>query len=152
MALSTIREKIKSLLEAISSVGTVYDYKRYCKDWTTYKTLFTEDDKVNTWEIQRVSGEAFVHGTNAVNRRRHNFIIRGFYAVDDSGASEKTLDNIIEDIIDKLRNYPTMDATAEKISFSPDEPMTWTVSYGNLGSVLCHIVEIALTVQEYETF
>ncbi len=152
MSLATIRTKIKTLLESISSVGTVYDYKRYAKDWATYKTLFTEDDKVNTWEIQRDSGSAWAEATNQVNRRRHVFTIRGFYAVSDSGSSEKTIDNMLEDIIDKLRGYADLDATAERVSFDPNDPMTWTTTYNYLGPVLCHVVEIYFMVQEYTTF
>ena len=119
---------------------------------SVYDDFVVESDKVDVWEIQRDSGLAWAEATNSVNRRRHYFIIRGFYAVDDSGSSEKTIDNIIEDIIDSLRDYPALDSTAERVSFDPNDPMTWTSTYGYLGPVLCHIIEINFMVQEYTTF
>lgn len=152
MSLSTVRAELKTILESITSVGTVHDYKRYTHDWASYKTLFVENSKVNTWEIVRDNVDAWVEASNSVNRRRHYFTIRGFYAINDENASEKTFQNIVEDIIDELRDKPTLNDKAEKISFDKDDPLTAVFSTDFLGAVLCHIVEIKINILEYTTF
>jgi len=152
MSLSTVRTEIKTILLTISNVGQVHDYKRYTHSWDDYKDLFVENSKVNTWEIVRESFESFVEASNNVNRTRHNFTIRGFYSVQDKTASEKTFQDIVEDIRVTFRNKPKLNNKAELVFFSPDRPFSGVFRYDYLGAVLCHIVEINLTIQEYETF
>ena len=152
MSLSTIRTEIKTILETISNVDNVHDYKRYTHSWADYKELFVENSKVNTWEIVRESFESFVEASNNVNRTRHNFVIRGFYAVQDETASEKIFQDIVEEIRVIFRDKPRLNDKAELVFFSPDNPFTGAFSYDYLGAVLCHIAELRLTIQEYETF
>ena len=145
MSLSTVRTKIKTLMEAVTGIGTVYDYKRYVNDWETYKNLFVKDSKVNTWEIQRTTGESESYGgSGGRENRTHNFIIRGFYAIDDKLASEKTFQDLTDLVVTAFRDQPTLSGIANIVNF----PITWTFSDGKLGDVLVHIVEINLSVEE----
>ena len=143
MSLSTIRSKIKTKLEALTDVKNVYDYKRYCNDWATYQDLFVKGEKVNTWEIERISFEAIGHGAPGdVEDKIHNFIIRGFYSVLDSLATEKTFQDIVESIVSNFIADPTLGGTANRVHY----PLTGELKIGKLGGVLCHIVEIHITV------
>lgn len=145
MSLSIIRTKIKTKLEAISTVKSVYDFRRYCNDWATYQDLFVKDDRVNTWEIERVSFSAVGHGGSGdVEDKTHNFIIRGFYSVLDSLATEKTFQDIVESIVSDFINDPTLGGTAKQVHY----PITGELRIGKLGSVLCHIAELHFSVTD----
>ena len=149
MSLSTVRTKIKTMVEAVPGIGTVYDYKRYVNAWDTYKDLFVKSDKVNTWEIQRDEFSIDPHGgSGGVADEPHEFVIRGFYAVNDKLASEKTFQDLAQLVAQAFRDKPTLDGVANIVNF----PVTGTFSAGKLGDVLCHIVEIKLSVEERTLF
>ena len=149
MSLSLVRTQIKTLIELASGIGTVYDYKRFVNHWESYKDLFIKDSKVNTWEIQRVTGDSDPYGGSGGREdRTHNFIIRGFYALSDELASEKTFQDLTDLVINEFRSQPTLNGVANIVNF----PITWTFSEGKLGDVLCHIVEINLSVAERIVF
>lgn len=152
MSLSTIRSKIKTEIEEVitSSIGTVYDYKRYCNELSVYKDLFIRGNKVNTWEIERESFSRTEHGgSGGIEVPTHNFIIRGFYALDDSLGSDKTFqDSYVEPICQKFMNNPTLDGVCDVINM----PITGNITMKSLGNILCHMVEIHLSITERRIF
>lgn len=152
MSLSTIRSQIKTLIEQVitSSLGTVYDYKRYCNELSSYKDLFIRGNKVNTWEIEREAFSRTEHGgSGGIEVPTHNFIIRGFYALDDSAGSDKVFqDSYVEPICQKFMNNPTLNGTCDIIVM----PVTGNISIKRLGDVLCHMVEIRISVTERRIF
>ena len=152
MSLSTIRSQIKTEIEAIvtSSLGTVYDYKRYCNDWTVYKTLFIRGTKVHTWEIERTGFSRIEKGgAGGVEFITHDFVLRGFYAIDDSLASDKVFqDDYVELISRRFMNNPTLGGVADIINL----PVTGSIDKGMLGEVLVHVATINLSVTERRIF
>jgi len=152
MSLSIIRSKIKTEIEEVitSSIGTVYDYRRYCNDLATYKDLFIRNAKVNTWEIERESFSRTEHGgSGGIEVPTHNFIIRGFYAVDDSLESDKVFqDSYVEPICQKFMNNPTLDGVCDIILM----PVTGVINIDRLGGILVHKVEIRISITERRIF
>ena len=152
MSLSTIRSKIKTEIEEVitSSIGTVYDYKRFSNDLVTYKDLFIRGSKVNTWEIERNSFSKTVHGGDRGKEDSiHNFTIRGFYSFDDSAGSDKVFqDSYVEVICQKFTENPTLDGIADIVNM----PITGTITMGKLGDVLVHICEIQLSIMGRRLF
>lgn len=148
MSLSTVRTEIKTILEALDGIENVYDYKRYCKDWKTYKNLFKKGYQINTWEITRPSFEYIVHGSDSCQRKTHNFLIRGFRALDDSLASEKTFQDLVEIVANSFRDKPKLNNTAEVVNV----PIVGRTFEDFLGSVLCHVCEIEVNIREREVF
>lgn len=145
MSLVLIRTQIKTKLEAVSGVENVYDYKRYCNDLATYKDLFVKDSKVNTWEIIRNSFEKSARGGSGdVEDSTHYFTIRGFYSAYDEYATEKTFQDLVEDICASFMNDPTLGGKARIVNM----PISGEFSTGMLGVVLCHIVEIKISFQD----
>ena len=152
MSLSTIRTQIKVLIGQIitASIGTVYDYKRYCNNLATYSDLFVRGAKVNTWEIER---EGFSRdergGDSGVERITHAFVVRGYYALDDANASDKVFqDSYVEPIATKFMDNPTLDGVVEIINM----PVTGNISTVMFGGVLCHSAEIRLSITERRIF
>ncbi len=145
MSLSLIRSQIKFKLEAISGVEKVYDFKRFCSDWTTYKDLFIKDSKVNTWEIERKSFSKMPRGGSGdVEDTVHDFIIRGFYSFYDALATEKTFQELVETICADFIDDPTLGGKAKMVHV----PITGTFTTAMLGNVLCHVVEINIAIED----
>lgn len=148
MSIDTIRLKIKNLLLTIDGIGRVYDYKRYSADWGSYKELFIKDSKVNEWEVQRIGFQIQPRGSQAVQGKvkdtLHDLVIRGFYAFTDVPSSEKTFDTLIDSVTNLFIANQDLDGTCEIINI----PVVGTIVFGHLGSVLCHVVDIKLSVRE----
>jgi len=146
MSLSLIRDQIKAILLATSGVGTkVHDYERYAKTWEEYLAFFKSDGLIKGWTITRTSTPE-VKSTTTTNMRTHTFLIRGYFSLDDSAATEKTFQNIIEAIATAFRVKPTLNGKA----FDSEPLQVDTVGMVMFGSVLCHFCELRLLVQEEE--
>lgn len=145
MSLTTIRTQIKTLIEAVSGIGNVYDYERYCNDWATYKDIFVKNDKVNTWDIKRERFSSSSHGgSGGVTDRTFDFAIRGFYALNDALASEKTFQDLTDLVLAKFENNPDLNGIAHIVH----QPIIGDFSIGKLGDVLVHIVTIHLSIDD----
>ena len=148
MSLSTVRAEMKSVLEAVTGAGTILDYERYSKEWSTYKDLFKSGDHINFIEILRPSFERDVHGSDSTERVTHNFVLKGAYSLSDDNASEKTFQDLVEAYCQAFRNIPTLNSTAEVVQY----PVIGRIITGMFGSVLCHICEIEISIRERIVF
>lgn len=146
MSLSTIRAKIKAILEEVTDVGSkVYDYERWAKTWQEYLELFKSNGIIKGWTITRRATPE-ISKTPSSNVRTHTFIIHGFYSLDDSAASETTFQDIIENIATAFRSEITLGGTA----FDCSPLQVDSVGAVMFGGVLCHFCELRLLVQEEE--
>ena len=147
MAYSTILAKIKTLLLAVTGVGTkVYDFEQ-CDvgDWNNYLTLFKEGSLIKGWEITRI-GAPEVEDSPSANLRTHQIVIRGFYSLNNASASEKTFQDLIEAICTAFRaKAPDLEGTA----FMLAAPSVSVIENRMFGEVLCHFCEIRLDVTEH---
>ena len=156
MSLDAIRTQVKTTIETVSGIGKVYDYERYTHDWKQYNRLFTKNDKLNTWQIERPTFTRWIEATSGastgVERVVHHLVIRGFYALNDELESEKTFQDLMEAVTQVFRSDATLNSTAETIIESRSMPMTGTIYKDFLGAVLCHIGEINISIQEKVVF
>ena len=139
---------MKSILEAVTGVGTVHDYERYSKDWATYKDLFKSGDHINFIEILRPSFERDIQGSDSTERVTHNFTLRCAYSLSDELASEKTFQDLVEAYCTAFRDKPDLQDAAEVVEY----PIRGRISNGMFGSVLCHIAEIEISIRERNVF
>ena len=145
MSIQSIRSKIKTLLKAVTDIGQVYDYKRYSNEWASYKELFVKDSRVHVWEIERLDFSVLAHGgTGKVKDTMHNCVLRGFYGFNDQLATSKTFDTLIDSITDVFIQKPDLSGQAKIVHI----PIVGKIQMGFLGQVLCHIVEINLSIEE----
>lgn len=146
MSLSLIRTEIKTILSGVSAVGTkVHEYERYAKTWEDYLAFFKSDGLIKGWTITRTSTSE-AKSTTTTNMRTHTFLIRGYFSLDDTAATELTFQDIIEDIATAFRTNPRLNGKA----FDCDPLQVDMVGLVMFGSVLCHFCELRLLVQEEE--
>jgi hypothetical protein len=150
MSLTTIRTKIKTYIQtATGLVSSVYDYRRISSDIKQRHSLFKENEMIHTWDITRVGFER-QHGAGhgGVVTITHDFLIRGFYGLNDTLATEKTFADIVDLVCVQFENNPTLDGEAQIIN----NPIVGTQSEEMFASVLCHKAEIKLLIQQRRTF
>ncbi len=142
MSDATIRASIKTLMLAVTGIGVVHDYSRWTDDEKTFEDHYqaVANQPLHGWEITR-EGFQTVRLAGDKYKVTHDYVIRGFYALKDSTASEKVfnlvVDAVNQKIIDtKLTN--TEGKTLPRIKIDPVE----------IGDTLCHRAEVRLSVTE----
>ena len=150
MTLAAIRTKIATNIKTATGLNsTVYEYKRYSADFDSYKTLFKENDIIHTWDIDRIHVSKTQHGGHGGQEDTvHTFVLRGFYRLNDSLASEKTFNGIVEDIMEDFIEDIQLGDTATTIEF----PIEADITNVMFAYVLCHKAEITINVQERRIF
>lgn len=109
---ATIRAAILAKLGGVADIGVVNDYERYSKDQSAlqaqYVATIAGAKQLRGWNIRRTkTAENFsvFCGPQPVT---HTWDLRGYMALDDSAATEKTFDNLIEAIRDAFRADETL--------------------------------------------
>ncbi len=146
MSESTLRAELKTLMEGITGVGMVHDYDRWTKDWKDFVALFKKPGTKNIlgWEITR-SGFTIERMTANKFKMFHQFVLRGYYSINDKAKSEKAFNVVVGDVVIAILSQGLTSAEGEVIPKSGKlEPRTF-------GGVLCHYVEIQVPVKEIVT-
>jgi hypothetical protein len=148
MSYTTILAQIKSTLEGVSGVQNVHDYLRWSADLTTHQSLFIANGTFDFWMIERTSApsEASLNGQVF---RNHEFILHYMTQLDDSAASEKTAQQLADDVMDtfNLRANLTLGGTADQIEAAQLVEKTEV----EFGGVLCHYLRIGINANEEVT-
>jgi|GEM_PF-664044 len=139
MSDATIRAAIKARLDALGAgIGRVHDYERWNVSGANFLTLFqdTATKKIFGWEIMRRAVRA-----QKVTMRRykliHRYVLRGYYGLEDSAATEKTVNALVDQIV--------LDFMLTKLSGTQGEQMPEaSIEVRMFGHVLCHVAEITL--------
>lgn len=139
MSDAILRAAIKDRLTSLGPIiGRVYDYERWIKEKSKLLALFQDPDskKVFGWEITR-TGFSF----SKIGMRRykftHRYLIRGYYALEDAAATEKTVNALADQI--------ALSFALDKIDGTQGEQMPEAkIATGFFGNLMCHVVEITL--------
>lgn len=147
MSYATTLAAIKTLMESVTNIGNVFDYVRWNKDWpitlSLIKVATPAPAHIRFWDISRKSTPE-EEKTSRTNLRLHTFQIRGFISLDDSTATEKTLQNLVEDVATMFRNKPTLNGTA--LIAAPLQINN--TGHAMVGDVLCNMVDTSIKITE----
>ena len=102
MSYLTILSRVKTILESVSNIGIVHDFPRFTADLSVQHERFVSNGILHTWMIERKSFEPTTKGVMSQVFRKHVFEIVGFYEVNDANVTEKTFQNLIDDICDPI--------------------------------------------------
>lgn len=150
MPLAAIRTQYKAILETVPNIGVVHDYERWSVDWDKFLAQFKDpaSGKILGWTITRErSPETFTPGPGS--DRRYMMVLRGYMALQDTVASEKTFQDLIEAVCNTFRPKTTLNGAVNQV----EAPLQVDIVEHRLfGSVLCHYCELRQTVEETLTF
>jgi len=142
MSETTLRAGIKTILDATTSIGMVYDYERWAKDWGSFIALFKDktSGKIFGFEITR-NGFKLEKITKKF-KVTHNFVIKGYCGLQDGSASEKFFNAAVEAVM--------MNLLSSKITGEQGEsyPEGGRIVPKMFGTILCHTTEIRIDVAE----
>ncbi len=150
MALSDIRSELKTLVGSVSGIdlANVFDYYRAIHRYSTFKSLFTSDaGKINTWWITRGSVEEIIGSTisnGGINYRHHKMMIYGFYGLKDNDGTEKTFQDLIEDVCAVLRENHTLSDNV----LTSNPPQVERIGHQMLSKFMLHECIISVIVRE----
>lgn len=145
---------IKTKLESISKIGHVHDYYRWNNDTKKFIDLFVykpdgEDQQVRGWEFTRI--KAPEHKSGAFSRH-HRFKLTGYMALKDSAETDKTFQQLVDDVCEKFRVAESgpIDTWLYLDGDNPDNSpvQAETIDVRTFGGALCHYAEIFLSVTE----
>ena len=118
MSESEVRTRLYNIVNAVTDVGQVYDYRRWAVLYSDlldlYKARIDNADTLRGWTVS-VDGwpeTAYLDGSypdedsnaKTIVVRRYVFKIRGYFGWDDANESEKTAIGIVEDVLEALDN------------------------------------------------
>ena len=147
MSEATIRAKIKTIMEGVSGIGAVHDYERYSRSIASFFELMRSGGIVNGWVIHRSSAPA-TRDNMPTMMRHHKFRISGLYEINDTNASEKTLQALIDAIFTDFAADHTLGGTF----LSCDPLQVDDIDVEEFGNTLYHTVELSLVCHERVTY
>ncbi len=151
MSYSTKIAAIKAIIVGVTGVpsGNVYDYERHAKDWSSYISSFkdTSNNKIHGYIITR-NQAAEVAEVGRTNEESESWLIRGYYSLGNSGATEKTFQALIDDIRSAFRGKITVSGTV----WDSDPLQIDRIENLMFGSVLVHYMEARLVTRNEITY
>lgn len=143
MSESAIRAQIYAILNGITNIGKVHDYERWAKTWGEFILLFKSipHNQIRGWEIGRKA--PITKDKDGI--RTHTYFIRGYMAVDDSAATEKTFSTLLDTVVDTCEDNPKLNGAAN----GSETPSVDALDVRTFDGVRCHFAELTFTVYEY---
>ena len=145
MSYSTILAELKTLLDAVTGIGTTFDYLPLLHDEQTLKSTFVSSGKLHAWIITRVNASG-TNQTIAHTLRNHVFDIYGYYALDDANTSEKTFQQLCDTVMNKFDEQENIDLVASVYVIAPSQLLSFDPVM--FCDVLCHRSIIRITAEE----
>lgn len=144
--IAPIRLALKTLVAGVTGTGNVYDYQRHIETEAELKSLYVPSTRLHFWCVTLAPDEKFVETRYPASHSKAwaTFVIRGYYALRDADASEKTFYDLVEDVLDTLR----LDAnkTLGGVCIAQGNPRWTGPSHVEVAGVLCHHAEIVVPV------
>jgi len=159
MTEATIRANIKTLLEAVTNVGQVHDYERWASTYDVFLDRFKYDvgaqTQIRGWTItctgMELENRPFQDAsdpTDAMFYLTYPYIIRGYFGVDDSEATEKSALLIVIEVLQALiEGRDSLGAGVQYVTM----PVLDIYEYRVFGSALVHYAEISMNVESIAT-
>jgi len=145
--IAPLRTALTALVQAVSGIGNVYDYMRHPVSEAEVKTLFVTGGgtpRLHYWCVTLAPDDKFVEQRfpSSHSKAWVTFAIRGYYALQDSVASEKTFIDLVESVLNSLRSNKTLSGAALQSG-----PARWTgPTHVEVVNVLCHYAELIVPV------
>ena len=150
---ANIRAAIKAVIDAVVDIGTVNDYERYAKKQPDFENFYRAKigtvNQIRGWNIRRLSRRE-----QSPDRGRWvvviNWRVQGYMSLEDSTASEKVFDNLVEQLVDAFRVDDTLGDVVDSTIVGQDAGLQIEDSGPVMfGSVLCHSARCRLVTRHF---
>ena len=103
--------------------------------------MFQNGTTINTWQISRVAVVSEFGGTDGNVDKTHEFAINGFYSLDDSAASEKVFQQIVDNVMDQfdLKTNSTLNGSVSHMIRPSQLEVFANDMYCSVGGHVCEI-------------
>jgi len=146
MSESAIRAEIATILGSVTDIGKVHSYERFVADMAKFIELFKTTiggvPQIRGWEIGRKGPFEDIE-QRTINQLTYS--IKGYMGLQDAAATELAFSLIIEDVRTKFRDNLTLNGKAN----GHDGLKGDVLEVRMFGNVLCHYVEMTLTVYDF---
>lgn len=143
---------IKARLSALQNIGQVHDYFRWNKESAAFLNLFAYtvlggSQHIRGWEFTRSAATEHKRGAFF---RHHKFKITGYMSLKDSDATDKTFQQLVDNICETFRAAGSGTTWDYRDGDNPENSPAQAdvIDVRTFGSVLCHYAEINLSVTE----
>lgn len=142
--LDVIRLAIKAELNQVTNMGKVHEFERHTTFWDKYIREHSKKGHVNDWEITRVaraqdiSALENLSGNEPFFHDLHRIKIRGRMGLKDAKETEKTFQQIVDDIALRIRLNTTLNGSV----LLPRQAQVPVIGHRTFGGVLCHYAEV----------
>lgn len=150
MSNTVIRGTLAAILEGVANIGEVHDYERMSTEWDKFlahfKTWIDGEEVIRGWTVGYAGMAARTAEFAGVSFRDHRFVLRGYLGLNDANESEKAAAALAEAVCDALDSEEALhDGSIYYETSLASVPRFETRLFGG---VLCHYIEIAVTVTE----
>ena len=145
MPLTDIMQALLTPLQAIPDIGHVYPYDRLALEPTALNGVMGPLPSLRFWCLSR-AGTAEIWRGNGSVERLHRLRLRGYLALDDSQASERVYQDLLDAVFDTLGAVVTIPGSAEYVT----EPTLERQEPRRLADTVdVHFSETYVVVSEY---
>lgn len=145
MPLPDIMTALLTPLQAIPDIGHVYSYDRIALEPTMLNGTIGPLPALRYWCLSR-AGTSEVWRTNCTVERLHRLRLTGFLALDDPAASERVMQDLLDEVQAALSQVVTIPGSAEYVSaplLERQEPRRFA------DTVDAHVSETFVAASEY---
>lgn len=139
--LAIIRAAIVAALDAIPNIGVVTDFEPYAQREEHFKTYFLDPllGYVQGWTVTRAAAVE-TWASDRDNMVSHEFIVRGYRAINADAASERDFQDMLERVRDVMRANQRLQYGG--VTRKVDPPQLRTVEARQFSDCLVHYAEI----------
>ena len=151
MSYAAVRTALALRLQAVSKVGKAHSFVRYSKAGPSteeFKALFISNERVNVWQITRVSfADAKAASDDTTVVRTHQLEIYAIISQHDATCSENDHQDALDAVAGELKKAPrNLGGACFSHSLADVSSISRVMFYEK---ILCHEATIKLTVEEH---
>jgi hypothetical protein len=147
MAFADIRTQVKAALESIDGIGVVSDFEPWVKRIEDLREFFQpeNEDILRGWTISRENVQESAFNFDA-NWARHAIVVRGYLALADKGATERTFQDLVDVVTERFR-LEQRNHFLETVDYV-EPPLIRTIEVHDFSNTLVHYCEIVIACRE----
>jgi hypothetical protein len=143
---------LTTILNSVTGIGTVIGLPRDKRDIEDIKDTFGSGTPkiINAWVIQREKVNILRTGAPTGHEfRSHQYVIRGYYQLNDDLSSDNTFQELINDILDAFL-ATRQKATGAAVAFfeDTDSIIVRMIDVAHFSGFYVHYCEIAVSMRE----